>query len=442
MKKLFLFCIATIILLANNMEPDWENNKAYKSPLNPSAKAGYGGQCTAFVWGRVYEKFNIELGINAPRSVPHANKWWTDNLYPKTLKRGSIPKSNSIVIWGGDFHKKNGKYKNPYGHVAFIEKVENGYVYFNEANVETFKNTNFGGGYDGYVKKWTLEKFKKYRPYSGKISGYIYINSSTTSGIFDGAGSLVSPKDDCWGCDKDEARMQPHNGVGSTVVFQWWYDKDICSQIDLIANEDIDVVVRAKGWNKHLTEKEFKVTLGQNPITLKRPNVNNDWTTLAITSIKPVTDTTPIYALCKTSSDEYKKGNRETSGNPSLVDVTSNHYWTGTGSIISQATPRPKYPYGVSKDDAVTFKTKKSLTSFQWDTTNCNDIEVSNDGTNKYTDAIVDIKPWYESSWNKEICKSLPCKIHRGGEAYYIIKVKTKPNAIKQNKFLHAECIK
>ena len=49
--------------------PDLEH-PAY-CELSPFYRAGFGGQCTGYVWGRVREK----LGISLPFSG-HAQTWW------------------------------------------------------------------------------------------------------------------------------------------------------------------------------------------------------------------------------------------------------------------------------------------------------------------------------------------------------------------------------
>jgi len=265
-------------------------------------------------------------------------------------------------------------------------------------------------------------------------------NNSSISGIFDGAGSLVSPNEQCWGCDKDETRMHPHPGTGSTVVFQWLYDSDTCSQIDLVADSDIEVVVKAKAWDEHLTQKAFKTTLGTNPVTLKRPS-DNRWTTLAITSTNSINHMTPIYAYCKTPSDTYHRGNSE-SIDKDLVDVTYDYFWTGTGSLITQADVRGFDNAGIGIDYATTFKTKNSLTSFQWyASSKCSKVKIK--GYNESSSSVngVHIKGWAEENWSSNKCSSLPCTIEAPStDAYYIIKVKSSPDAIKSG-YLETSCI-
>ena len=421
------------------------NNKGYKKSLNPFSLE----QCTAFVWGRAYEKKGRKIKFSVTRGRDAKN--WLK--YVTGLKQGNIIRANSIVVWGGDFHKKaDGTYKNAYGHVAFIEKIENNYVYFNEANFKTFTT---GGGYDGYVKKMTLDKFKKYRSYAGDILGYIYLSSeeisSTDSGIFDGAGSLVSPNENIAGGNYDYAIMHPHSPKNSTVVFQWLYDIDSCSQIDLFSYpNNLDVIVRAKAWNKHQMKEAFNVKLNMydpsdlsNGVTLKRPDSNNKWTTLAVTSKQPISTPTYIIARCRDNSESFKDGNR-VNITPELVDVTHSYYWTGTGSIISTLENRNFESAGVGMDIAVTYKSNNSFTSFQWlSSDNCSKLKIKS--YNDSTDSIdeIKIKKWDTKDWKSISCgSSLPCVISAPIVGnYYILKIKSKANAIKSGGLI-AECIK
>lgn len=268
---------------------------------------------------------------------------------------------------------------------------------------------------------------------------YVPNNDIITSNksIFDGAGSLVSPNEECWGCDKDEAIMHPHSGENSTVVFQWLY-KNSCSQIDIHSNRDIgDVIIRAKGWNDHKIKVAEQVKLSSSPITVRRPNRENSWTTLAITTTQPLEKEAEIYAYCKDSSSSYKDGGRSIASKD-LVDMGWKYYWSGTGSIISQATKRGSTTYGIGKDLAVTLDSHKSLTSFQWDTTSCQQITITDGGSSSPVDASIDIKGWSEASW-ETVCHELPCTIDKSAGNYYILKIKSDVGAITQGE-IKANC--
>jgi len=246
--------------------------------------------------------------------------------------------------------------------------------------------------------------------------------SSTTpvdAGIFDGAGSLINPSQNCYGCDRDIAVMHPHPGTGSTVVFQWLYDNSKCEFLDLTANSDIGVVIKAKAWSEHLTQKAFKTTLSSTPISLKR---SGDWTTFAITSESSISNEVWITAQCRKPNDTFYNGSTQSVAK-NLVDVTYDYYWTGTGSIISQAN---RAGYGVDYDIATTFSTKNSLTSFQWySSSKCHKLEVS-DGSSTFHNASVSVKLWNDKNFS-QVCSSLPCTITKS-DGYYVIKVKSDAN--------------
>ena len=260
-------------------------------------------------------------------------------------------------------------------------------------------------------------------------------------GIFDGAGSLVSPDESCYGCDEDIAVMHPHNGVGSTVVFQWLYRSTTCSQIDITANKSIDVVVKEKSWRDHNTKQAFKVRLSSSPITLRRTSSTNPWVTLAVTSSNPISDATEIYAKCRIPGDTYRSGGRIPI-EKTLVDVTSDTFWTGTGSLISNANQGNLATIGTGKDYAVTFNSHNSLTSFQWLRTNsCKKIKIEDAGDNSSSNIkSVHMKGWSHSSWGSSKCSSLPCTLSALYEGYYVIKVKSAPGGVK-SEMLKATCI-
>ncbi len=149
---------------------------SYKAPTNPFG-VEFGGQCTAFAWGRAHEKLGIEL------NTVHHGKTWLDET---NLPKGNTAQANAIAVWGGDS-------VNPYGHVAFVEAVTGDNIIINEANVETFKKENgdWGGGYDGHSKPLTTDEMKK-RPGAGDLLGYIYLDFSASGRITQTLGIGVS----------------------------------------------------------------------------------------------------------------------------------------------------------------------------------------------------------------------------------------------------------
>ena len=151
-------------------------NSKYYTFDNPYYNSGYGGQCTAFAWGRAYEKTGIKLKFKGSKIYPSAKYWYRPGPIDElNLSLGNEPRGDSVAIWDG----------NP-GHVAYIEKVEDGYVYFNEANFDSYEDTKYGGGYDGFEQPLKINVFENRR--GGTINnflGYLYlVNNSASSNAY------------------------------------------------------------------------------------------------------------------------------------------------------------------------------------------------------------------------------------------------------------------
>ena len=292
------------------------------------------------------------------------------------------------------------------------------------------------------------------------------LTSSQTS-IVDGAGSLVSPNENIAGGNHDYALMNPHNSSKSTVVFQWLYNIDSCSHIDLFAYPNaLDVTIQAKKWSGHSMKKAFNVTLNpynknnlednsntldlSNGISLEQAETNCngddivgcDWTTLAVTSQRPLRRGEYIIAHCRDNSASIKRGNRKDI-TPTLVNLPSDYFWTGTGSLISKIGNRNFEEAGVGKDYAVTYNSNKSFTTFQWYASDiCRKVKVKGYKEGYSSINEVSIKKWDDNSWSSNKCgNSLPCTISAPIlNKYYIIKVKGNAGAIKTG-YLQTECV-
>lgn len=169
------------IASADENAPSLQKKEVYtykESPFYPSLA----GQCTAYAWGRAYEKLGIRMKAS---KYPSANLWlnyaWKNAATGEQFATGAKgqPKANSIAVWGRIL---NGKEVD--GHVAFIENVNGNTVSFTESNWDTFKDTKRGGGYDGYVKSRSISTFETRPAKEGTyvLKGYIYLtNSQPTS---------------------------------------------------------------------------------------------------------------------------------------------------------------------------------------------------------------------------------------------------------------------
>ena len=97
------------------------SNKYYYSDLNAFYKYGYGmPNCTAYAYGRAYEI----LGSEPKLSWNNAEQWYDYNKSNGYYKYGQTPKVGAIACWS---------YNGGGGHVAVVEKVENGQITFSNS---------------------------------------------------------------------------------------------------------------------------------------------------------------------------------------------------------------------------------------------------------------------------------------------------------------------
>lgn len=260
---------------------------------------------------------------------------------------------------------------------------------------------------------------------------------------FDGAGSIIRTNNNCWGCNKDEARMQAHN-VPSTVVFQWTATSN-CSYLKVgvadgagIGNIPLDVVVHTKRWNDQSSDTAYKATL---PITVSKKDY---WNTTAITSQQSLSTTIRLIAKCANEQIPFSKANIDNE----FVQLVDNYYWAGNGSLIAKDNI-PDYnteDAGVRQDWAIAFNQHKAMSIFQWQPSEaCSslliDTKFGGDDDDFANVNQVDIKPWSATSWSGEnLCSQLPCIIDDPSNGnYYILKIKTNAGAVKSG-YIHASC--
>lgn len=133
------------------------SNKYYYSDINIFYKYGYGmPNCTAYAYGRAYEI----LGKQPNLSRWSAEYWYGDNIDAKAYKYGSTPKLGAIACW---------KYSSGGGHVAVVEKIENGTI--------TFSNSAYGGSNFYLTTASTSDKNAGGASW-WTFQGYIYIIDS------------------------------------------------------------------------------------------------------------------------------------------------------------------------------------------------------------------------------------------------------------------------
>lgn len=122
-----MLCIPAVIFSVQGYTPrltapagnDWH----YYSNANIYYASGYGmPNCTAYAYGRAYEL----LGYAPNVSSRNAGTWWQYNSNVGAYPSGQTPALGAIACWDN--------YDNNTGHVAVVEKIENGYVTISQSN--------------------------------------------------------------------------------------------------------------------------------------------------------------------------------------------------------------------------------------------------------------------------------------------------------------------
>lgn len=159
-----------------------KDNQYYYSDKNIFYKYGYGmPNCTAYAYGRAYEI----LG-KTPALCPYdAEEWYDYNKTNKCYSYGKTPKLGAVACW---------YYDGGSGHVAVVEKIENGTI--------TFSNSAWSGK-EFYLTTADIDDSNAGGSSWWHFQGYIYIgdfNSSgtqnTTSGINYNTGIYKTQVDD------------------------------------------------------------------------------------------------------------------------------------------------------------------------------------------------------------------------------------------------------
>jgi surface antigen len=164
------------------LTPDLKHAAYVDGAANTYVKIGNGGQCTAFVYGRIKEKLGVALE-KLPGSAfgsNNAGQKWIDQLTGpgKPCALSQAPRANSVAVWSLTADPNQ-------GHVAFVEGIAaNGDVQYNEANWaswQSFASDNgpdsdtWGGGYDGKLKTATPAAMQTHGGPKYVLKAYILI---------------------------------------------------------------------------------------------------------------------------------------------------------------------------------------------------------------------------------------------------------------------------
>lgn len=164
------------------------SNKYYYSDLNVFYKYGYGmPNCTAYAYGRAYEILKTEPKL----SWGNAENWYGYNKSNGYYSYGKTPKLGAIACWS---------YSGGGGHVAVVEKIENGQITFSNS---AWSGTNF------YLTYASTSDSNAGGASWWNFQGYIYV------GDFTGGQAETLPIAYKTGIYKTTAALNMRSGVGT-----------------------------------------------------------------------------------------------------------------------------------------------------------------------------------------------------------------------------------
>lgn len=176
--------IASAASFSPRLSAPGSSNKYYYSNLNVFYKYGYGmPNCTAYAYGRAYEI----LGSEPKLSWNNAEQWYDYNKSNGYYKYGQTPKVGAIACWS---------YNGGGGHVAVVEKVENGQITFSNS---AWSGQNFYLSYARTSDKnaggnswWNFQGYI----YLGDFSGSTSTTQATTKKVTYTTGTYKTNVDD------------------------------------------------------------------------------------------------------------------------------------------------------------------------------------------------------------------------------------------------------
>jgi hypothetical protein len=226
-----------------------------------------------------------------------------------------------------------------------------------------------------------LPSYSGYTPYAdcadylGFVDPEAFLtnNSPWIDPEFHGAGSLISPSLDCFGCNRDTDAIHA-DGKPGLVLFQWYYNPTYCDHID-IAVDGMSyakpVKIRTGAWNYRTGDKNYSAIL---PVSVEAASADSQypWNVTAVT-VDAFSSPATVTATCKVSAKVGTK-TAEVNPNPKGIDLENGWTWQGNGSLISTI---PSSDFGVVMD-VVNLTTAKGAAFFQWQkSTKCKNLNIT-----------------------------------------------------------------
>lgn len=269
---------------------------------------------------------------------------------------------------------------------------------------------------------------------------------------FHGAGSLINPNANCFGCQKDVTRMHA-SGKKPMVAFQWRYDSNRCDHI--LINTDggtnpftgrsfqetpLKVGILARHWAHGLVSTRDEFYSATLPVSIGHPRQSFNLVGVMLPEQLP-SGHLNIRATCRTKSQQVYDNKDILQRASKGITLTDGSKWNGNASIINNAPvlSGSSGRYGVSLDEVLLTDNgyNGNLVAFQWQrSSQCkNLLIVSRNRPLKFTRprVTITVKGWAESpNATRTQTVTLPYRITlnnfsnlKGYSDYNIITVKT-----------------
>ncbi len=217
-----VFSVSVFVNAASSFTPRLSapagNNQYYYSSKNIYYSSGWGmPNCTAYAYGRAYEI----LGSKPNLCTRNAEKWYDYNKDGGYYPYGKTAKLGAIACWS----------YNGGGHVAVVEKIENGTI--------TFSNSEYGGR-TFYLTTADVDDANAGGRSFWNFQGYIYL------GDFGGSDSSDSSSDKP---SSEQSGIYKVNTDGNSILNMRSSTSTSSSVVAKIPNKTLLTVTQVKKTN-------------------------------------------------------------------------------------------------------------------------------------------------------------------------------------------------
>lgn len=300
--------IASAASFSPRLSAPSSSNKYYYSNLNVFYKYGYGmPNCTAYAYGRAYEI----LGSEPKLSWNNAEQWYGYNKSNGYYKYGQTPKVGAIACWS---------YNGGGGHVAVVEKVENGQITFSNS---AWSGQNFYLSYASTSDKnaggnswWNFQGYI----YLGDFSGSTSTTQATTKKVTYTTGTYKTNVDDY---------LKMRSGAGTSYSSMTFVPNNVTLNVTKVSTADgytwgYTSYNGKTGW----VALEFCTFVSSSTVQPTTAKATQPATTVPATTVQPTTvqaTTAPVTTQPSNDNNNdtpYMIGDVNLDGHVDVIDAT------------------------------------------------------------------------------------------------------------------------